>query len=145
MLHIGNERLTMENILRILVVDDNTEVRNDLRLIVNLIDGVEVIGEADTAGDAVQKANDLKPALIIMDLELGKSGNCEMDGPKATRMIKKTQPGTIIFVLTVHDYESARQAAFQAGTDAFFVKGIEINDMLNAIRNLRPIRSDEII
>lgn len=135
----------MENILRILVVDDNTEVRNDLRLIVNLIDGVEVIGEADAAGDAVQKANDLKPALIIMDLELGKSGNCEMDGTKATRMIKKTQPGTIIFVLTVHDYEPARQAAFQAGADAFFVKGIEINDMLNAIRNLRPIRSDEII
>ncbi len=135
----------MKKILRILIVDDNTEVRNDLRLIVSFIDGVEVIGEAIDAGDAVQKANYLKPDLIIMDLELGKSGNTEMDGAKAIRMIKKTQPGTTIFVLTVHDYEHARQSAFQAGADAFFVKGIEINDMLNAIRNLRPIRSGESI
>lgn len=133
----------MKNTLQILVVDDNAEVRNDLRLIVNLIDGVEVIGDAVDARDATQKANELKPALIIMDLELGKPGDSNLEGTKATRMIKKAQPETTIYVLTVHGYEQARQAAFQAGADAFFVKGIEINDMLNAIRNLRTLRSGD--
>lgn len=131
----------MEKDLKVLIVDDNTEVRNDLRLIINLIDGVKVADEASDRKEAIQKAAEHSPDLVIMDLEMGSGSSAEMEGIRTIRVIKNSNGNAIIFVLTVHDYDAARQAAFRSGADSFFVKGIEINDMLNAIRKLRTKRS----
>ena len=115
----------MKNI-RVLVVDDNAEVRTDLQMILNLIGGLEVVGNASNAGDAVNKAHLTKPDLMIIDLEMGGPVDFEMDGCKVIRQVKSLQPPPVVFVLTVHGYEAAREEAFRAGADAFFEKGIEI-------------------
>lgn len=130
----------MKNI-RVLVVDDNAEVRANLQMIMNLINGLEVVGNASNAGDAVNIASLTKPDLMIIDLEMGGPVDSEMDGCKVIRQVKSLRPAPVVFVLTVHGYETAREEAFRAGADAFFEKGIEFKDLLNAVRNLLVERS----
>lgn len=125
----------MKNI-RVLVVDDNAEVRADLQMILGLIDGLVVIGDASNAGDAFNTASLTKPDLMIIDLEMGGPIGTEMDGCKVIRQVKSLRPAPVVFVLTVHGYDTAREEAFRAGADAFFEKGIEIKDLLNAVKNL---------
>ena len=73
---------------------------------------------------------------MIIDLEMGGPIDFEMDGCHVIRLVKSVQPAPVVFVLTVHGYAAAREEAFRAGADAFFEKGIEIKDLLNAVRNL---------
>ena len=144
--------------IRVLIVDDMPEVRQELRTILTLAgnicrdkaeDGIavindgtsrapaadgedsfeiEIVGEAVNGLEAIDLANTLHPDVIVMDLEMP-----VMDGYEAARQIKAFYPDCRVIALTVHGYEDARQKAHQAGVDFFIVKGAPVEVLVQAI------------
>jgi len=119
--------------LRVLIVDDIAEVRQDLRTAL-LLEGnhagipIEIVGDAANGEEAVQQTILLQPEVILMDL-----GMPILDGFAATQQIKKNNPSCRVIALTVHDYETARQKAIQSGVDGFVVKGLPVESLVQMI------------
>ena len=118
---------------RILIVDDIIQVRQDLHTVLPLAGRnaglvIDVIGEAANGEEAIQKATALQPDVILMDLAMP-----VLDGFESARQIKNHDPSCRVIALTVHDYEAARQKAFQCGVDGFVVKGAPIEMLVQAI------------
>lgn len=116
--------------IRVLIVDDVAPVRRDLRTVLTLLGGLEIVGEAANGLEATRLAQSLKPAVVLMDLEMP-----ILDGYEATHRIKTLDPACRVIALTVHDYQDARQKAIQAGVDAFIVKGAPVEALVHAISN----------
>jgi len=132
--------------VRILIVDDVPQVRQDLYTVLMLAgdagrehpedkshqaDGgrsIEIVGEAENGLQAISQVEILQPEVILMDLEMP-----VLDGYEATRRIKSLCPACRVLALSVHDYEEARRKAFQAGVDDFIVKGVPVETLLQAI------------
>jgi len=114
--------------IRMLIVDDVTQVRQDLRTMLTLSTDVEIVGEAADGLEAIHQAEALQPEVILMDLEMP-----VLDGYQATAQIKNQHPACRVVALTVHGYEEARQRALQAGVDAFIVKGESLDNLVQAI------------
>ena len=122
----------MESI-RILIVDDVPHVRQGLAAVLglasrNLGARIEVVGEAENGSEAIRQAQNLHPDVILMDLEMP-----VMDGYEATRRIKTHSPGCRVIALTIHDDETARRHASQAGVDDFIVKGAPMDSLIHAM------------
>jgi DNA-binding NarL/FixJ family response regulator len=117
----------MTTSIRILIADDHAQVRKDLRMVLQLADNFEVIGEAADGKSAVEQTLELHPDVVLMDLEMP-----GMSGLEAIRKIKSEGLAKVI-VLTVHGYPAAQEASHQAGCDAFLVKGIDFSAILKTI------------
>jgi DNA-binding NarL/FixJ family response regulator len=115
--------------IRVLIVDDSAGVRQDLRTVLTLADDLQVVGEAADGLAAIRQAQALRPDVVLLDL-----GMPVLDGCEAARQIKATCPGCRVIALTVHDCETARERAFQAGMDDFVVKGAPVEALVQAIR-----------
>ncbi len=116
--------------VRVLIADDVAQVRQDLRIALELAGGVDVVGEASDGRQAVDLAARLRPDVVLMDLEMPVLNGCE-----ATRQVKARWPTCRIVALTVHGDEASRQKAFRAGIDDFIVKGAALESLLRAISN----------
>lgn len=119
--------------LKVLIVDDIAEVRQDLRTVLALEGihagiSIKIVGEAANGEEAVQQVAVLLPDVVLMDL-----GMPILDGCEATLQIKKQFPSCRVIALTVHDYEAARQRAFQSGVDGFIVKGASVEKLVQII------------
>src|SRR3972149_6070641 len=114
--------------IRMVIVDDGTQVRQDLRTMLTLSCDVEIVGEAADGLEAIHQADARHPEVILMDLEMP-----VLDGYQATEQIKNQHPSCRVVALTVHGYEEARQRALQAGVDAFIVKGESLENLVQAI------------
>ena len=121
----GVEALTRR---RVLIVDDNPQVRQELRTLLPLAGDVEVVGEAADGQEALRLAQALQPEVVLMDLEMP-----VLDGYEATRQIKASSPSCRVVALTVHGYEAARQKASRSGVDVFLVKGGCVETLVQAI------------
>jgi DNA-binding NarL/FixJ family response regulator len=117
---------------RVLIADDSSQVRQELRTLLPLAGDIEIVGEAADGGEAIRLAQALQPEVILMDLEMP-----VLDGYEATRQIKACSPSCRVVALTVHGYEAARQKAMQAGADVFLVKGAAVESLVQAI-SARP-------
>ncbi|MBK8782749.1 MAG: response regulator transcription factor [Anaerolineales bacterium] len=84
--------------IRVMLVDDHALFREGLAVIIGSQPDMEVVGNANDGLEAVIKAQELKPDLILMDIQMS-----TMDGLEATRQIKQSLPDTTIVVLTVRD------------------------------------------
>ena len=113
---------------RVLIVDDNANVRRELRTVLALAREVEVVGEAEDGREAIRQAEALRPDVVVMDLEMP-----VMDGYEATRHIKTHSPGCRVIALTIHGDKATRQQANQAGVDAYIVKGAPMDSLIQAI------------
>lgn len=113
--------------IRILIADDHAQVRQDLRMVIELADGFEVVGEAADGQAAVQQALRLQPDVVLIDLEMPAGS-----GLDAIRALKARSRAQVV-VLTVHAYPAARDAAERAGCDAFLVKGADFSIILKTI------------
>ena len=116
--------------LKLLLVDDQAYVREGLRMRLSLVPGIDIVGEASDGISAVKLALDLKPDLILMDIEMSSSS---LDGVGATQAIKARLPQVVIVILTIHDDKTQRETALEAGADVFLAKN-RIEDLLKIIR-----------
>ena len=114
---------------RVLLADDHALFREGLAGIINAQPDLEVVGEANDGLEAVVKAQELKPDLILMDVQMP-----GMDGLEATRQIKQVLPGTIIVMLTVRDDDEKLFEALKNGAQGYLLKDIQSKEMLAMLR-----------
>ena len=112
----------------VLLVDDHPVVRAGLKALLEKTEHVEVVGEASSGEEAVEKAETLEPDIVIMDLALP-----GMDGVQATRRITELGLGAKILVVTVHDEDEYLVPALNAGAAGFLNKSAADTDLIGAI------------
>ncbi|MBH5320298.1 response regulator transcription factor [Paenibacillus sp. GSMTC-2017] len=115
--------------LRILVVDDHAVVRSGLILLLDGKHNMHVIGEAADGDEAIQKAIELKPDIVLMDLSMPHGKN----GLSATEELKKLLPSTSVLILTMHDDEEYLFRAIHAGASGYILKSAPHEELLKAI------------
>jgi two-component system response regulator NreC len=116
---------------RILLVDDHGIVRQGLKLILEGEGGLEVIGEAADASEAVTKTSDLRPDVVVMDIHLG-----SFDGIEASRRILAKQPDVKIIILTAETSPETVNHALQAGVSGYVIKEAAGEELLRAIQTV---------
>jgi DNA-binding NarL/FixJ family response regulator len=116
------------NKLRILLADDHKIVRDGLKLLINSQPDMRVVGEAANGRDALQKARELKPDVVVMDLSMP-----ELNGLQATRVLKSERPDVKIVVLTAHEDESYLGQLCKAGAVGYVLKRSAGEDLIQAL------------
>ena len=117
--------------LRLLVVEDHLMVRMGLSLILERIEGVELVGEASDGLDGVKKAKTLLPDVVLMDIGLP-----EIDGIEATKRIKEFNPEIKVLMFTSRDSEDDVLSAFEAGANGYIMKGANAEQTERAIKSV---------
>jgi len=121
---------------RILIVDDHEIFRRGLRSLLESRPEFEILGEAADGLQAIEKATQLKPDLIVMDVSMP-----QLDGLQATRQIRKKLPQTKILILSQHDTSHMLSAALEAGANGYVTKSQVsrcLLSALDAVSNGRP-------
>ncbi len=113
--------------IRVLVVDDHPMVREGLRAMLS-DDGIEVVGEAGSAAEALGRCAELVPDVVLLDMQL--SGE---DGLQVLGELRRAQPGVVVLVVSMHDEPRIVRAAMYAGARGYVLKGIGRRDLLRAV------------
>ena len=108
--------MTLDTV-RVLIVDDQAAFRSAARLVVEMAEGFEVVGEAETAEDGLSQLDELSPDLVLMDVNLP-----GMDGLEATRRIVAGQGPPVVLVLSTYSSGDYEDRAVDAGAAAFISK-----------------------
>ncbi len=116
--------------IRVMLVDDHAVVRRGLRGFLELLDDIEVVGEAEDGRAAVAAVGRLEPDVVLMDLVMP-----ELDGIGAIAGIKAARPETEIVALTSFIEEDKVTAALEAGAAGYLLKDAEADDVAAAIRD----------
>ncbi len=114
--------------MRVLLVDDHKVVRAGLKALLESTGRVDVVGEASSGEEAVDKARTLEPDIVIMDLSMPGMG-----GVQATRHITDLGLEARVLVLTVHDEDEFLVPALNAGAEGFLNKSVADTDLMGAI------------
>jgi two-component system response regulator NreC len=115
--------------IRLLLVDDHAVVRMGLRMLFENEPDIEILGEAGSAHEAIEKATILNPDLILMDIGLP-----DLSGIDATREIKKVMPKTHVVALTIHEDQEYFFKMLEAGASGYVPKRAAPEELLTAIR-----------
>jgi NarL family two-component system response regulator LiaR len=115
--------------IRVLLVDDHPVVRQGLRALLSIQDGIEVVGEAGDGEAAVAAADRLSPDVVLMDVVMP-----TMDGVEALRRIGERRPQTRVVMLTSYADERQAMEAVDAGATGFLLKDASPRDVAAAIR-----------
>jgi len=117
--------------ITIVPADDQPAVRAGLRMRLSLEADMQIVGAAQDVNSGLDVVARLKPDIVIMDLEMP-----FMDGLAATQSLKSLVPGTQVIILTIHEDETNRKQAREAGATGFVSKHADDSVLLNAIRLL---------
>jgi NarL family two-component system response regulator LiaR len=118
-----------EQKIRVLLVDDHGVVREGLRAYLELESDIEVVGEAKDGREAVRRAQELGPDVVLMDLVMP-----VMDGVEATATIKQQWPSTRVIALTSFVDDERVVPAIKAGATSYLLKDVAAVDLVRAIR-----------
>jgi len=114
---------------RLLLVDDHVVVRQGLRMLLENEADFEIVGEADSASQALIELNRLSPDVVIMDIGLP-----DMSGIDGTREIKRRSPGTAVVALTIHEDEEYFFKMLEVGASGYVPKRAAPEELITAIR-----------
>ncbi len=117
--------------LRILLVDDHEVVRVGLRTLIERQPGMEVVGEAGTVHEAVNKARQLVPDVVVLDIRL-----VGENGLEACRQIKAQQPKTRIIILTSFPDDEGLFDAIACGAEGYVLKQVGSDDLIRALERV---------
>ena len=115
----------------ILIADDHETTRSLIRSFMKSKDGVKVCGEAVDGVDAIEKAKELKPDLIILDLAMPR-----MNGAAAASVLKRTMPNVPIILFTMYDEVTGKALAAAVGVDLVLAKPNGLDDMVAHVQDL---------
>lgn len=119
----------MSDPVRILLVDDHAVLRSGLRLLLEREDGLEPVGEAATAEEALRALPRLTPDVVVMDLEMPGMGGLE-----GVERVRERAPEARVLVLSMHDQARDVRRAFDAGAHGYLPKAAADEDLVRAIR-----------
>jgi NarL family two-component system response regulator LiaR len=114
--------------IRVLIVDDHAVVREGLRAFLALQDGLEVVGEACDGEEAIERATELRPDVILMDLVMPR-----LDGVGAMRELRIQAPASRVIVLTSFLDDDRLLPAIQAGAAGYLLKNAEPAEIARAV------------
>ncbi|MFT7711233.1 response regulator [Clavibacter tessellarius] len=116
--------------IRIVIADDHPVVRAGLHAVLDVVDDIDVVGEAATPDEAVELAASLAPDLVLMDLRFGQ----ERTGADATRQIRAVEAAPYVLVLTNYDSDGDILGAVEAGASGYLLKDAPPAELLAAVR-----------
>ncbi|HLY60851.1 MAG TPA: response regulator transcription factor [Terriglobia bacterium] len=114
--------------LRILLAEDNDALRSELRALLESRSGWEVVAEAENGRDAVQKAGQVRPDVLVIDYSMP-----NLDGISAIPELRRVAPEAEVVLLTVHDARFTMARAMDAGARGYVVKSQIMKDLMPAI------------
>jgi DNA-binding NarL/FixJ family response regulator len=117
--------------IRVLVADDQAMVRSGFRLLLARQPDIDVVAEASTGLEAVQKAARFEPTVVLMDIRMP-----DLDGLEATRQIVATDPSARILILTTFDLDEYVYEALRAGASGFVLKDDPPEQLIAAVRTV---------
>ena len=115
--------------VRVLIVDDHALVRGGLRAVLDTTDDCQVVGEAATGEEAVERALALRPDVVVMDLSMPGAG-----GVAATAALRTDLPSARVLVLTTFADDARVRAALAAGATGYLLKDATPDDVVRAVR-----------
>ncbi|MFN8382530.1 MAG: response regulator transcription factor [Anaerolineales bacterium] len=116
--------------IKILLVDDDPNIRRGLRMLLVMESDFSVVGEANDGWEALRLARELQPDVAVMDIRLP-----SLDGLSAAERLRVSQPNSKVIILTLYDEPANRERAEQIGVAAFIPKQKTDGELVNAIRN----------
>jgi DNA-binding NarL/FixJ family response regulator len=127
-----SEEVTVDmEAIRVLLVDDQQIVRQGLATILRYAPGIEVVGEAGDGQEAVVRARDLKPDVVLMDLKMPRLG-----GIPATRQICAEFAGIHVIILTTYDTDDLVFEGIKVGARGYLLKDVTAETLVEAIRGV---------
>ena len=124
--------------IRVLIVDDIAETRENIRRMLQFDSAIEVVGAARTGREAIEQAQQNKPDVIIMDINMP-----DMDGITATQEVKRKLPYVQVVILSVQSDPSYMRRAMLAGARDFLTKPPMIDELTDAIRRAGVLAHEE--
>jgi len=124
------------NSIRILVVEDHQIVRQGLVALLNVVDGVEVVGQAADGAEAVKQFEACHPDVTLIDLRLPKMGGVEV-----IQRVRASHANARFIVLTTYDGDEDIYRALQAGARAYLLKGMTVEVLVSTIRSVHAGKS----
>src|SRR5271167_3084189 len=121
----------MANKLRVLLVDDHALVRRGFRRMLEDEPSFQVVGEASDGAEAVKRAEELHPDVVVMDCALP-----QMNGIEAARLILAKLPDTAILMLSMHSEDTLVRQALEAGALGYILKNAMDLDLVSAIKKV---------
>lgn len=115
--------------IKVLVVDDHDLVRTGITRMLADIEGLQVIGQADSGEESLKKARELKPDVVLMDVKMPGIGGLE-----ATRKLLRSHPDLKVIAVTACEDDLFPTRLLQAGAAGYLTKGAALEEMVQAIR-----------
>ncbi len=119
----------MERTVRVLLADDHAVFREGLRAVLGSEPDMEVVGEAATGKEVVERAAELRPDVILMDIQMP-----GINGIEATRRIRSAMPDVGVVVLTMFEDDDSVFSAMRAGARGYVLKGADPSEILKVVR-----------
>lgn len=126
---MSNEITATTQSIHVLLADDHDILRQGLKLLLETQPDIKVIGEARTGKEAVERARDLQPDIVVMDISMA-----EMDGLEACQRIRMQQPAPQVLMLTMHESEEYFLQSLRMGAAGYIVKKAAPADLCMAVR-----------
>jgi DNA-binding NarL/FixJ family response regulator len=117
--------------IRILIADDHTLMRTGLRMILQIEQDMEVVGDAKDGAEALTLALALRPAVVLADISMPPP-----DGIELTRLLNRDAPGVKTIIVTMHEEAAMVRSALAAGAAGYVIKRSDPQELLRAIRDV---------
>jgi two-component system response regulator NreC len=117
--------------IRIFITDDHHVLREGIRLLLEKVTDMELVGEAENGGDALAKISQLMPDIVLMDITMPL-----VNGLEATRQIKQKYPSIKVLILTMHETDQYLSEMLEVGASGYVVKTTTSGELISAIRSV---------